>query len=230
VAGAPGAQGPKGDQGDQGLPGEAGPQGDAGPEGRHVVNVSDNGSGQAIIEMSDATTYGPFTVASGPPGADGAPGPQGDAGPQGAEGPQGPQGDPGGPPGPQGPQGDIGPQGDAGPAGDPGPAGNGIANVYDNGDGRVVIQTTDGNSYGPFYAASGPAGADGAQGPPGMDGAQGPPGEVSAQQLSDAIASTPSNVNAIEPMNLTVSDPPSQAEMQTIANKLDELINALKRV
>jgi hypothetical protein len=223
VAGAPGAQGPKGDQGEQGT------QGDAGPEGRHVTNVSDNGSGQAIIEMSDATTYGPFTVASGPPGADGAPGPQGDAGPQGPEGPQGPQGDPGGPPGPQGPQGDVGPQGDAGPAGEPGPEGRHVTNVYDSGDGRAIIEMSDASTYGPFTVASGPAGADGAQGPPGMDGAQGPPGEVSAQQLSDAIAGTPANVNAIEPMNLTVSDPPTQSEMQTIANKLDELINALKR-
>jgi hypothetical protein len=102
--------------------------------------------------------------------------------------------------------------------------GAGIASVYDYGDGRVVIQTTDGNSYGPFSAATGP------QGPPGTDGAPGPMGEVSAQQLSDAIAGTANNVNAIEPMNLTVSDPPTQSEMQTIANKLDELINALKRV
>jgi len=40
---------------------------------------------------------------------------------------------------------------------------------------------------------------------------------------------TPSNGNAIEPMNLTVSDPPSQSEVQAVVDKLNELIAALKR-
>ena len=34
-------------------------------------------------------------------------------------------------------------------------------------------------------------------------------------------------VSLISPLSLTVSDPPTQAEMQTIANKLDEVIAAL---
>ncbi|MBI5687852.1 MAG: hypothetical protein HZC54_22505 [Verrucomicrobia bacterium] len=75
------------------------------------------------------------------------------------------------PAGQQGPPGEPGP---AGPAGAdstvPGPAGadgRGIANVRDNGDGRVVIDMSDYTSYGPFYAASGPPGATGAPGEPG---------------------------------------------------------------
>jgi len=34
-------------------------------------------------------------------------------------------------------------------------------------------------------------------------------------------------VSLISPLSLTVSEPPTQAEMQTIANKLDEVIAAL---
>jgi len=193
-----GIAGPQGEQGPPGEPGEPGPQGEPGAEGRHVSNVADNGSGQAIIEMSDSTTYGPFTVASGP---------------QGDQGPQGDKGDPGDP-------------GEPGPQGDAGADGRHVVNVADNGSGQAIIEMSDDTTYGPFTVASGPQGD---QGEKGDTGDKGDTGEVSEQQLNDAIAGTPSNVNAIEPMNLTVSDPPSQWEIQTIANKLDELINALKR-
>jgi hypothetical protein len=47
--------------------------------------------------------------------------------------------------------------------------------------------------------------------------------------LGTAIGGTSANTNAISQLGLTVSDPPKQAEMQTIANKLDELIAALRR-
>jgi len=121
------------------------------------------------------------------------------------------------------PAGPPGPQGEKGDPGDAGPEGRHVVNVSDNGSGQAIIEMSDGDTYGPFTVASGPQGDQGSQ------GEQGPPGEVSAQQLSDAIAGTASNVNAVELMNLTVSDPPTQSEMQTIASKLDELINALKR-
>ncbi|MCX7010147.1 MAG: hypothetical protein NTY53_23405, partial [Kiritimatiellaeota bacterium] len=77
--------------------------------------------------------------------------------------------------------------------------------------------------------ASGPQGNQGNDGAPGNDGPQGAPGEVSAQQLSDAIATTSANSNGIMQLGLTVSDPPTQSEVQAIANKLDELIAALRR-
>ncbi len=37
------------------------------------------------------------------------------------------------------------------------------------------------------------------------------------------------NANGVATLGLTVSNPPTQAEVQAIADKLDELINALRR-
>jgi hypothetical protein len=52
---------------------------------------------------------------------------------------------------------------------------------------------------------------------------------VTLQQLNDAIATTSANSNGVALLGLTVSDPPTQADVQQIAYKLDELINALRR-
>ena len=54
-------------------------------------------------------------------------------------------------------------------------------------------------------------------------------GEVSQQQLDDAISGSSANSNGVSTLGLAVSDPPTQAEVQQIADKLDELINALRR-
>ena len=103
------------------------------------------------------------------------------------QGPQGIDGTPGGPPGPAGPEGPVGPPGPQGPEGPQGPAG-------------------------------GPAGPEGPQGPPGPVG---PPGEVTqvdlATGLSDTLALTSANSDAVSTLGITVSDPPAQAEMQMIA-------------
>jgi hypothetical protein len=187
--------------------GPQGPPGPAGPAGIHVVAVSDNGDGRAIIEMSDGSTYGPYAIASGPPG------------------PQGERGADSTAPGPEGPA---------------GPEGRGIANVRDTGDGtgRCFIDMSDGQTYGPFTIATGPAGMNGNDGPqgekgdkgdPGDQGPQGPPGEVSAQQLNDAIADTPHNPSSVSALGLNISDPPTQTELQQVLDKLNELINALRR-
>ena len=40
---------------------------------------------------------------------------------------------------------------------------------------------------------------------------------------------TSSNSNSVSTLGLTVSDPPTQSEVQVLANKLDELINTLRR-
>ncbi len=130
----------------------------------------------------------------------GAQGPQGPQGPAGADGAQGPPG----PNGPGGSQGETGPAGLQGPVGPQGPDG-----------------------------PQGPAGATGGDGPTGPQGPQGPagaPGEVTTGQLNTAIATTSANTNAVGTLSLTVSDPPTQGEMQLLANKLDELILALRRV
>ena len=47
--------------------------------------------------------------------------------------------------------------------------------------------------------------------------------------LATATANSSANTNSITLLGLTVSDPPTQAEMQAIANKLDELITAQRR-
>ena len=75
-----------------------------------------------------------------------------------------------------------------------------------------------------------PRGNDGTAGSnDGGTGGQGQPGEVSNAQLSGAISGTSNNSNGVNPLNMAVSDPPTQGEMQAIATKLDELINALRR-
>ena len=75
-----------------------------------------------------------------------------------------------------------------------------------------------------------PRGSNGINGIDGAPGQQGLPGEVSNAALASAIAGTSNLSNGVATLGLTVSDPPTQAEMQPIANKLDELINALRRL
>jgi hypothetical protein len=172
--GPPGPPGPEGPCGRDGAEGPQGPQGLTGADGRSIVNVYDDGSGRAIVQMSDGTTYGPFEIASGPVGPQGVPGPQG-------------------------------------------PEGRYVSGVGDDGMGRAIIQMSDGSTYGPFTIATGP------QGP------QGAPGEVTTSALNSAIATTSANSNAVAALGLTIGDPPTQAEVQALANKLDELISALRR-
>jgi len=66
--------------------------------------------------------------------------------------------------------------------------------------------------------------------PPGNDSA---PGDVSTQQMNDAInnalAGTPSNCNTVTTLSCLPSDPPTDADWQVLADKLNELINALIR-
>jgi hypothetical protein len=121
---------------------------------------------------------------------------------------------PAGPPGPQGEQGPQGPQGNDGRS---------VVNVYDDGSGRAIVQMSDGTTYGPFTIASGPPGADGPQGP------QGPMGEATMGDIQNAIGGTSNNSNSISILDMTVSDPPTQMEVQNIASRLDQLILALRR-
>lgn len=71
-----------------------------------------------------------------------------------------------------------------------------------------------------------PRGFNGTDGSNGSDGA---PGEVSNTQLDTAIAGTAANCNSVSLPSFTVSDPPTQFEMQQVADKLLELMNALRR-
>ena len=77
-----------------------------------------------------------------------------------------------------------------------------------------------------------PQGIEGPEGPAGVEGPEGPqgvPGEVTALEFVEAIAGTSSNSNAVDTLGMGVSDPPTQSEVQAIADKVDELINALRR-
>jgi hypothetical protein len=56
------------------------------------------------------------------------------------------------------------------------------------------------------------------QGAPGATGDPGPPGEVTQSTLDTAIATTALNPAALSPLSLTISDPPTQAEVQTLLN------------
>ena len=60
-------------------------------------------------------------------------------------------------------------------------------------------------------------------------GPAGPTGEVTNAVLGEAIAMTSHSSNSVGLLNLTVADPPERAQMQSLTDKLDELINALRR-
>lgn len=72
----------------------------------------------------------------------------------------------------------------------------------------------------------GPAGPSGSDGAPGMPGQ---PGEVTNAALAGAISGTARNPTTVAPLTVTVTDPPTQANVQEIVDKLNELIAALFR-
>ncbi len=127
---------------------------------------------------------------------------------------------PAGPPGPQGEPGEPGAPGAEGP---PGPEGRHVTGVYDDGAGHGMVQMSDGTTYGPFTIASGPPGPEGPQGP------QGPMGEATIGDIQNAIQTTSANSNSISLLDITISDPPTQWEVQSIANRVDQLLLALRR-
>ncbi|MEQ1749954.1 MAG: hypothetical protein ABL974_11055 [Prosthecobacter sp.] len=141
--------------------------------------------------------------------------PRGDAGTQGQNGADG----------------GAGPQGEPGSQGEPGAQGPPFANAVvdavttlNPGDPATVTVSFDGVNV--HFTFGLPAGQNGSNG---SDGAQGPPGEVTNVALAGAISSTSSNSNAVTTLGIVVSDPPTQPEMQSLANKVDELLLALRR-
>ncbi len=119
------------------------------------------------------------------------------------------------------------PAGPPGPPGDPGPQGPPFAAAVVDGvttlpplSGATVTSTFDGTTV--HFEFGIPTGV---------------PGEVSAAQLSDAVANalasalsnSSASTNGVAPLNLVVASPPTQAQMQALANKVDELILAMRR-
>jgi hypothetical protein len=119
---------------------------------------------------------------------------------------------------PRGQTGVGGPQGITGATGATGPAFTSFAvdavDTLPPGNQATVTTSFDGTTV--RFAFGIPQGAQGLQGIQGLPG----PSDLSG---------TSSNSNGVAVLGLAVSDPPTQAEMQAIANKLDELIGALRR-
>lgn len=123
---------------------------------------------------------------------------------------------------PRGEAGAMGPQGAQGP-----PFANAVVDwvsTLDPGQPASVQSWFDGSTV--HFTFNIPRGQDGSHG---MGGPPGPPGEVTAAQLASAISGTSNHSNGVSTLGLTVSDPPTQGEIQTLANKVDELILALRR-
>ena len=102
------------------------------------------------------------------------------------------------------------------------------------GDPATVQVSVDGSTL--HFAFFIPSGEDGTQGPegqmgpPGPQGAPGDPGEVQFTDLEYAINTQSSNIsNDVTKLDMYVNDPPTQWDVQQIANKVDELIQALRR-
>ena len=98
---------------------------------------------------------------------------------------------------------------------------------FDGSSVRIFFGIPRGDTGGD--GATGGTGSDGNPGGQGEQGIQGPPGEVTNSQLTAAINESSHNSNAVAALGMTVSDPPTQGEMQQIVNKMDELITALRR-
>ena len=89
---------------------------------------------------------------------------------------------------------------------------------------RVARSDASGNEAGQSLA-------DGTNGSDGAPGAQGPPGEVSNAQLTSAINGTSNNSNGVATLDTAfVNDPPTLADMELMRAKVNELIQALRRV
>ncbi len=69
----------------------------------------------------------------------------------------------------------------------------------------------------------------GYNGTDGADGGDGAPGEVSQVQLDDAIATTSSNTNRVDTLGIGADADYNPIQIQELINKVDELINALRR-
>ena len=56
---------------------------------------------------------------------------------------------------------------------------------------------------------------------------------MSLQQLNDtvngAISGTANNPTELQPLDLTIDDPPTKAQVEAVRDRLNDLINALKR-
>lgn len=124
------------------------------------------------------------------------------------------------------PSGQTGATGATGADGGPGPQGPPFAsavidgvNTLNPGDPATVTVSFDGTNVHFTFGI-----------PRGAEGAQGPPGEVTTAQLSSAIATTAQNPSSVSPLSQSADSTYNPTQMQQVMDKLDELLNATKRV
>lgn len=133
------------------------------------------------------------------------------------------------PQGPQGPPGQNGSDGGPGPIGPQGPpfanaVVDGVTTLPAGSPAQVSV-SFDGVQV--HFTFSIPQGFDGATGPQGL------PGEVTQSDLNNAMATTlgqtSNNSNAVSTLALAADGAYNAAQLQAVMDKLDELINALRR-
>ncbi len=110
----------------------------------------------------------------------------------------------------------------AGPAGPAGPVGPAFSNVQ-------IGSVTTGTPGSPAGAQVNVFGSNVELSFTIPAGDTGPMGEVSNSTLANEISGTARNPNSVAPIPFTVSNPPTQAELQAVVDKLNELIASLQR-
>ena len=198
-----GPPGPPGGQGEKGEKGDTGQPGGEGPQGvpGPILNLRGDWDGGTAYSSGDVVVCDAFLWVRFDYVQGGCPGEDGTWRQASIAGLPGDQGGQGekGDTGEPGGQVEKGEKGDTGEKGEPGDPG------------------------GP----QGEKGDTGETGPPGQDG------EVTTAQMDqaigDAIGGTANNPSAIEPLEMTISDPPTQSEVQTLLDAYNALVAALKR-
>ncbi len=76
---------------------------------------------------------------------------------------------------------------------------------------------------------NGTNGTNGSDGINGSNGSDGAPGEVTSAQLSAAISGISANTNSVSTLGQAADGSYNPQQMQDMMNKVDELINALRR-
>ena len=108
------------------------------------------------------------------------------------------------------------------PAGPPGPVGPAFSNIQ-------IGSVTTGTPGSPAGAQVNVFGSNVELSFTIPAGETGAPGEVSNATLAGEIAGTARNPNTVSMLGITVSNPPTQAELQAVVDKVNELIGALAR-
>ena len=108
------------------------------------------------------------------------------------------------------------------PAGPPGPVGPAFSNIQ-------IGSVTTGTPGSPAGAQVNVFGSNVELSFTIPAGDTGAPGEVSNATLAGEIAGTARNPNTVSMLGITVSNPPTQAELEQVIAKINELIGALAR-